>query len=290
VLFPHNMSLLTEQRALAVHGGRTGPILLVPFVKAWQYRELIRAILWRELTQRFRDSYFSWGWAIAAPLVMLGAYTVVFTSTLKISDSASAGVVQFSLVMFVGLLVFNLAAELVYRAPTLLHEHVHYIKKSIFPSETLVWIALLRALVYAGISFAVFLVFKLVLTGSIPLTTVLLPLLIVPFCLMMLGVAWFLAALGAFTRDVSHLMITIVPVLIFATPVFYTTADLTPTARLIAYLNPTTSYIEMAREILLAGTLPDPIIYFATFAVSLGIFYGGYLFFDRYRSVVVDVI
>jgi lipopolysaccharide transport system permease protein len=281
---------MSEQRALAVNGRKTDVLAFTPFIKAWQYRELIRAILWRELTQRFRDSYFSWGWAIAAPLVMLGAYTVVFTNTLKISDAASAGVVQFSLVMFVGLLVFNLAAELIYRAPTLLHEHVHYIKKSIFPSEALVWIALLRALVYAGISFAVFLVFKLVLTGNLPVTTVLMPFLIVPFCLMMLGMTWFLAALGAFTRDVSHLMITIVPVLIFASPVFYTTLDLTPTARLLAYLNPTTSYIEMARQILLAGTLPDPITYLATAAVSLCIFYGGYLFFDRYRGVVVDVI
>src|ERR1700680_189461 len=281
---------MSEDRALAVNGRKADTLLFLPFAKAVQYRELIRAILWRKLTQRFRDSYFSWGWAIAAPLVMLGAYTVVFTNTLKISDSAAAGVVQFSLVMFVGLLVFNLAAELVYRAPTLLHEHVHYIKKSIFPSETLVWIALLRALVYAGISFAVFLAFKLALTGSIPLTTLLLPFLIVPFCLMMLGMTWFLAALGAFTRDVSHLMITIVPVLIFASPVFYTTADLTPTARLLAYLNPTTRYIEMARQILLFGTLPDAMTYGVTFAVSLCIFYGGYLFFSRYRSVVVDVI
>ena len=281
---------MSEQRALAVSGRKRGVLLFTPFIRAWQYRELIRAILWRELTQRFRDSYFSWGWAIAAPLVMLGAYTVVFTSTLKIGDSASAGVAQFSLVIFVGLLVFNLAAELVYRAPTLLHEHVHYIKKSIFPSETLVWIALLRALVYAGISFTVFLAFKLALTGSIPLTTLLMPFLIIPFCLMILGISWFLAALGAFTRDVSHLMITIVPVLMFATPVFYTTADLSPTARLIAYINPTTSYIEMARQLLLVGALPDPMVYLATFAVSLCLFYGGYLFFDRYRSVVVDVI
>ncbi len=50
---------------------------------------------------------------------------------------------HYSLSIFVGLIVFNFAAELVYRAPTLLHEHVHYIKKSIFPSEALVWIAML---------------------------------------------------------------------------------------------------------------------------------------------------
>jgi lipopolysaccharide transport system permease protein len=217
-------------------------------------------------------------------------YTVVFTTTIKISVGASTSSLHYSLSIFVGLIVFNFAAELVYRAPTLLHEHVHYIKKSIFPSETLVWIAMLRSLVYAIISFAVFLLFQLYMMGGIPLTALLIPFLVIPFCLMLLGLTWFLAALGAFTRDVSHLMITIVPVLIFATPVFYTASDLTPTARFIAYLNPTTAYIEMARQLLLFGSLPDALTYVATCAVSLCIFYGGYLFFDRYRSVVVDVI
>src|ERR1700680_481070 len=113
---------MSEDRALAVNGRKADTLLFLPFAKAWQYRELIRAILWRELNQRFRDSYFSWGWAIAAPLVMLGAYTVLFTNTLKISESASAGVVQFLLVMFVGFLVFNLAAEVAYPAPGLLAE------------------------------------------------------------------------------------------------------------------------------------------------------------------------
>jgi len=281
---------MNEQRALALNGRKTDVLVLTPFVKAWQYRELIRAILWRELNQRFRDSYFSWGWAIAAPLLMLAVYTVVFTTTIKISAAAANDTTHYSLSIFIGLIVFNFAAELVYRAPTLLHEHVHYIKKSIFPSETLVWIAMLRSLVYAAISFAVFLAFELYMTGGIPFTALLIPFLVIPFCLMLLGITWFLAALGAFTRDVSHLMITIVPVLIFATPVFYTASDLTPTARMIAYLNPTTAYIEMARQILLFGSLPDLLTYLATCAISLCIFYGGYLFFDRYRSVVVDVI
>jgi lipopolysaccharide transport system permease protein len=46
----------------------------------------------------------------------------------------------------------------------------------------------------------------------------------------------------------------------------------------------------MARQILLFGALPDGVTYFATCAISVCIFYGGYLFFERYRSVVVDVI
>jgi len=281
---------MSEERALAVNGKKTDVLLTAPFRRAWQYRELIRAILWRELNQRFRSSYFSWGWAIVAPLVMLVVYTSIFSSTLKLSDSVAAGVGNYALSIFVGLIIFNLGTELVYRAPTLLHENAHYIKKSIFPSETLAWIALFRALVYAGIGLAVLFVFQLYLTLSLPWTTLLLPLLLIPFCLLLLGTTWFLAALGAFTRDVSHFMITIIPVLIFITPVFYSVADLPPGMRLAAYINPTTAYIEMARQVVLFGTVPPAGLYLATVAVSLIFFYGGYMFFNRYRSVVVDVL
>jgi lipopolysaccharide transport system permease protein len=274
---------------LGVAGKKSNPLLL-PFAMAWQYRELIRAILWRELAQRFRDSYFSWGWAAAAPLVMLSVYALVFSNTLKISETASQNIGSYALSIFVGLIIFNLSAELVYRSPTLLHENVHYIKKSIFPSETLAWIALFRALVYAGIGLGVFFVFKLYQTHTIPWTALLLPFLVIPFCLLLLGSTWFLAALGAFTRDVSHLMITIVPVLIFITPIFYTTSDLPPEVRPLMYINLATPYIEMARDILLFGTFPDPTIYLLTVFASLLIFYGGYKFFIRYRSVVVDVL
>src|SRR6202521_1826656 len=275
---------MNEQRALALNGRKTDVLVLTPFVKAWQYRELIRAILWRGLHQRFRRSHFSWGWAIAAPLLMLAVYTVVFTTTIKISAAAANDTTHYSLSIFIGLIVFNFAAELVYRAPTLLHEHVHYIKKSIFPSETLVWIAMLRSLVYAAINFAVFLAFELYMTGGIPFTALLIPFLVIPFCLMLLGITWFLAALGAFTRDVSHLMITIIPVLIFITPVFYSVADLPPGMRLAAYINPTTAYIEMARQVVLFGTVPPAGLYLATVAVSLIFFYGGDQFFHRYPS------
>ena len=118
----------------------------------------------------------------------------------------------YALSIFAGLTVFNLFSELAYRSPGLLHEHVHFIKKSIFPSETLAWTATIRALTYAAISFAILILFTLVITHGIPLTALVrAPSSSSRSCSSFSGACWFLMALGSFTRDVAHLMISIVP-------------------------------------------------------------------------------
>lgn len=261
--------------------------LIAPFYNAWQYRELIRVILGRELTQRFRHSYFGWIWAAATPLAMLAVYVLVFSNTLKIESGST---MNFALSTFIALIFFNLFAELITRAPLLLSEHANFIKKSIFPSEVLAWTSTFRSLTYAGIALIVFLVFEIFMMGGIPWTSLLLPLILLPLCLLLLGSTWFLSALGAFTRDISFMMSTIVPVLIFVTPVFYTTLDSSLSLKLLSYINPLSPYVEMAREILLLSRFPDPLSYFIAWVLSLIIFYGGYSFFMRFRSVVVDVI
>ncbi|MBV9557825.1 MAG: ABC transporter permease [Pseudolabrys sp.] len=260
-----------------------------PLANAWHYRELIQVILWRELAARFRDSYFSWGWAVLAPVVMLGLYIAAF-SAVRPGVVGEGGIKHYALSAFMGLLIFNLFIELISRAPTLLHEHAMFLKKSIFPSETLIWIASLRALVYAAIGFVVLLIAQIVLTARIPPTAILLPFVFAPLFLYLLGLSWFLAALGAFTRDISYLMVTCAPVMLFITPVFFTVADLPADTKPFAYLNPLTPPIEMSRQLLLYGTLPDPLTYFLSTAFALTVFAAGYAFFIRYRNVVVDVI
>ena len=53
--------------------------LTEPFERAWHHRELIRAVVRRELKSRFRDSFLGWIWASFAPLAMLLAYTAIVT-------------------------------------------------------------------------------------------------------------------------------------------------------------------------------------------------------------------
>lgn len=286
---PSHSTLPTRMDRPATATGLSG--LLMPFVVAWRFRELISAVLRQELAARFRGSLFGWGWAIVGPLVTLGLYTLTFSSALRLPVARSHGTVaNYALWVFAGLVVFNLFAELCYRAPMLLHEHASRIKTSIFPSEVLAWIALLRGLVYAGISLGVLLVFQLGLTGGIQPTVLLLPLMLVPLGAMLVGLIWFLAAVGAFARDVAHLMITIVPLTMIISPVFYSIADLPDTLRMLNYLNPLTDAIDIMRALVLTGTWPSGQAIGWFIVSSVAIFRGGYAFFVRYKGILVDVI
>ncbi len=265
--------------------------LLTPLERAWHFRELIRAVVRRELAARFRGSILGWLWAIFGPLLMLSIYTVIFSHAVGIpASAASHGVGNYALTIFVGLIVFNLFSELAYRAPALLHENANFIKKSIFPSETLAWMATIRACVYAAISFTVLIVFELALMHRIPLTFLLLPFVFAPFFLFLLGATWFLMALGSFTRDVTHLMASIVPVFMFATPIFYSINDVPQHLQPFLRINIIGNYVEMIRDLVLLDQLPNPLLYVGTFLVSLLVFRSSYRFFMQYKSVFVDVI
>ncbi|MEI9915395.1 MAG: ABC transporter permease [Methylovirgula sp.] len=265
--------------------------LITPLERAWHFRELIRAVVRRELMARFSGSILGWMWAIFGPLLMLSVYTVIFSHAVGIrASTASHGVANYSLNIFVGLIMFNLFSELAYRAPGLLHEHVNFIKKSIFPSETLAWIAAIRALVYAGISFCVLLFFELLITHTLPPTILLLPFVMAPFFLFLIGASWFLMALGSFTRDVMHLMASIVPVFMFATPIFYSFDDVPPVLRIILRVNIVGDYVELMRDIVLLNRIPNPWLYLGTVIVSLLVFRSAYRFYMRYKNVFVDII
>ena len=262
-----------------------------PLSVGWRHRELILAVLRRELADRFRGSALGWVWAVVGPLITLAIYTMTLTKAMQLpAASAHASTSSYALSTFVGLIVFGLFAELCCRAPLLMHEHAWFLKTSIFPSETLAWTAVLRALSYAGISLVVLLVFELALDGLPPLSILLLPFIVVPLVLFLLGMVWFLAAIGAFTRDISHLMITFVPLVMFATPVFYRVTDLPDALRVLAYANPLGTAIEIARAAVLDGVLPPTLACVGFLVVSLAVCRGGYAVFERYKGILVDVI
>ena len=273
-------------------GERTIRFFARPFLQMWHHRDLIQAILRREIAERFKGSVAGWVWAVVAPLLAIAVYTFAFTTNLKLpmADSAMGARVGYALFIFSGIIVFNFWAEMAFRAPMLLHEYVHFIKQTIFPSDMLAVISTLRATLYTIISVAVMLIFQFAMVGSLPWTVLLIPFTFIPFMAFLIGMSWFLCAVGAFTRDAGYLMINIVPLFMFATPVFYPHDFLPSPWNIIIYANALTGYVEVMRDIVLLGVLPSWKVYAWTLFTSVFTFYFGYWFFDRYRNVIVDVI
>lgn len=266
--------------------------LAKPFRQMWHHRDLIQAILRREVAERFKGSAAGWIWAVVSPLLAIAVYTFAFTTNLKLpmADSLMGARMGYALFIFSGIIVFNFWSEMAFRAPMLLHEYVHFIKQTIFPSDMLAVISTLRATLYTVISIAVMLVFHVIAAHGLPWTVLLMPFIFIPYMAFLIGMSWFLCAVGAFTRDAGYLMINIVPLFMFATPVFYPQHMLPPPADFWIYANALTGYVEVMRDIVLFGKLPNWYVYGWTLFTSAFTFYFGYWFFDRYRNVIVDVI
>lgn len=270
---------------------RVARFLVRPFVEGWHHRDLIAAILRRELRERFSGSMAGWVWAVTAPLISLVTYTLVFGGSGQLPNGKTAAAsIDYAMFIFGGLVAFNFFTEMAYRAPSLLHEYAHYIKQTMFPAEMLPIISTLRAMTYATIGLAVMLLCQIVFQGSLHLTVLLLPLWFIPFLLFLMGITWLLSAMGAFTRDTAYLMMTIAPVLMFATPVFFSHETLSPNIKLLMYANILTGFIEIMRDLVVFGKLPNVLVVAWTVFVSLFMFWFGYWFFRRQQDAIADVI
>ena len=200
-----------------------------PFVEAWHHRDLILAILRRELRERFSGSMAGWVWAVVAPLISLVTYTLVFGGSGRLPNGkTAASSIDYAMFIFGGLVAFNFFTEMAYRAPSLLHEYAHYIKQTMFPAEMLPIISTLRAMTYATIGLTVMMLCQLVFERRAPLDRAPAAAVVHPLPAFLMGITWLLSAMGAFTRDTAYLMMTIAPVLMFATPVFFSHEAFSP--------------------------------------------------------------
>src|SRR5258708_2455357 len=121
--------------------------LQTPFVSAWHHRDLVAAILRRELRERFKGSVAGWVWAVLAPLLSLLTYTVAFSGLATLPNgTVAASPIDDPMFIFGGLIAFNFFSEMAYRAPSLLHEYAHFIKHTMFPAPLLPCLWTLRAM------------------------------------------------------------------------------------------------------------------------------------------------
>jgi len=261
------------------------------FANLWRHRDLIKASAKREVLGRYRGSFLGVLWSFFNPLFMLAVYTFVFSVVFQARWGGGSGSkTEFALVLFAGLLVFNLFAECINRAPGLILSNANYVKKVVFPLEILPFVGLLSALFHTLISLGVWLIAYTLFFGIPHLTVFYLPLVLLPFCLFLMGLSWALASLGVFLRDVSQFIGLLTTALMFLSPIFYPVTALPEDYRHILYLNPLTTVVEQTRDVLFWGKTPDLFMLGIYCVVTLGIAWLGFAWFQKTRKGFADVL
>lgn len=283
---------MSQGRLMDAHRGFSGtPLgLMAGF---WRERRLIGQLIRREVLGRYRGSMMGVAWSFLHPILMLAVYTFVFSIVFEAKwpgTVAGQGKSRFALLLFIGVISHGLIAEAITKAPTLIIGNANYVKKVVFPLETLGWSLVGSAVFHALVSLLILLCAKWAFEGWVPLTAWWLPVVLLPLVLFALGATWLLAALGVFIRDIGQLTGVFATVLMFLAPVFYPIAALPEAYRPWVYANPLTVAIEQSRVVLFANAAPDAGLLLRYYAIGLVFMLFGYWWFQKSRRGFADVL
>jgi lipopolysaccharide transport system permease protein len=262
-----------------------------PYFLPLRQRTLIWQFARRNVLARYRGSLLGLGWSFLTPLLMLAVYTFVFRVVFKARwPAGGADDFEFALQVYAGLIVFNLFAEVVSRAPRMVLEQPNLVTKVVFPLEILPWVAVLDGLFHVALNLVALLGAASIARGGLPLSILALPLVLAPFVPLLLGLGWFLASLGVFIRDVGQITSLAVSLLMFLSPVFYPVSSLPERWQPWLRANPLTPVIEQLRRVALEGAWPDWQQLALHLAVSCAIAWAGARWFAVTRKGFADVI
>lgn len=266
------------------------PLALISNI--WQKRRLIFQMTRREVIGRYKGSMMGLLWSFLNPLFMLAVYTFVFSVVFKArwTSSAEESKGDFAILLFSGLIVHGLFSEVLNRAPSLILANVNYVKKVVFPLEILPIVSMCTALFHSGVSLTVLLGAIFLMDGNLSLTMLYLPLVVLPYIIFVQGLAWILASLGVYLRDVGQTIGIVTTVMLFLSPVFFPVSALPEDLRPLMLANPLTFIIEQVRDVLIWGRTPDWIGLGLYSLMALLTAWIGYAWFQRTRKGFADVL
>lgn len=214
------------------------------------HRYLLGQLIKRDVLLRYRGAMFGVAWVFLNPLIMLAIFAFVFGQIFQARWPQQDGGAPFWLVLYSGLIAFNIFAEAVSRAPAAVRSYPSYVKKIIFPVEILPLVPLGAALVHGAFNYLILLA-ALAWTGHLTASTLLYPIALLPLLLLALGLAWFLAAWGVFIKDMSQIVPPFVQMLMFLSPVLYPASAVPEVLQPFYQFNPLGAVIETCRNVAL---------------------------------------
>ncbi len=265
-------------------------VLTLPVTTLWDHRRLIRSMVRRDIAARYRGSLGDVLWTVLNPLLLMLTYFFVFGVVLQARFGTDPSRSGFALYFLAGMLPWLPLSEAVARSPVVILEHQNFVKKLLFPVQILPSNLALAGLVTGVFALGVFLVMLLLTRGSVPVSAVWLPVLLVPQLMLTLGLCWFLAATGVFVRDLSQVIGFLLTLWFFLTPICYPESALPAAAIPILEKNPLFVLVRGYRAIFLEGSAPAFGPLWKLWVVSALVFVAGRAWFHKLRRSFADVI
>lgn len=250
----------------------------------FRHRELVGILVLKEMKLRYRGSVLGFLWTLLNPLVQMSVYTLVFSVYLRID------IAKYPAFLFTGLLPWLWFASSLQQSVTSVLDGAPLVTRSQFPAVVLPVVAVTTNTINFVLTLP-FLLAALLLFGVSPGPGLLwLPVLIALEYLLLLGMALLVAALDVYYRDVQHILVHVLTVLQFLTPVFYPATLVPEGLRPLALLNPLALLITAFHDALFFGRAPSlPAILVLT-ATGAALLWLGATYFERQKATFAEAL
>lgn len=267
-------------------------IALIDFVLMFgRHRALLTEMMRREMRERAIGQSFGGFWIFAQPIIVTLAYVTVFAFVFngraKFSQDGSGDYVVY---LLSGLIPWLVTSEVLGRASFAVSGNPGYVKQMVFPVEVLPVRLFGPAIVMQALATCVLVGYDLFTGRGFSFTWLLWPLALIIELAVLLGLAYALAAIGVFFRDIREIIQLYLTVGLFISPILYP-LDAAPTAlRVLAYLNPITPVILMFQDLMIHRALAHPLSWIAAACLALVAIQLGYGLFRRLRPIMSDAL
>lgn len=252
-------------------------------------RRLVVELARRELSDQHAGQLGGAIWLIAHPLIFFLVYAFLFTIVFKVRIGSS-GPSDYVVYLLAGLAPWLITQDALIKGATIMFANATVVKKVMFPTEILVAKGLIASAAVQGVLLLVACTYAIAVRGSVPLTFLLLPVLVIAHGIFLWGAALFLGAFTPYFRDTPEFLRVFLTVNVYLMPVMYTPQMVPGKLRALLSLNPFSHIIWCYQDAIYYGRIEHPTAWIVTAGFAVLMLLVGSYVFQRLRHQIANVL
>lgn len=254
-----------------------------------------RTLTWemakREMAAEHAGKQLGRFWGLFQPLALLAVYAFVYGVVFKAKIGGTYELPRnFTIYLLSGLVPWFAFQLCMSKAASVIPANAAFVKQVIFDLNVLPVATALFAFLPLTLGMAFITIYTAITYHALPWLYLALPAVLAFEFFAMAGVAFALAALGTFVRDIRDLVQLAAIILIFLMPIVYLPGQVPAAFNPLLWLNPFTYMVYVFQDVIYFGRIAHPLSWVAFGVGSLLAFALGYRLFRRVRPYFSNVL
>jgi lipopolysaccharide transport system permease protein len=256
-----------------------------------RHGRLIYELAKREISERYSGQFFGLLWTIGHPLLLMLIYVFIFAYVFQTRVGGTMAMpLDYTSYILAGLIPWLAFQDSISKACTVIVSNTNVVKQVIFPLEVLPVKGVLATLFTEVVFLILLMIYTLINFGHLNWMYFLLPVLFMIQAAWMIGLAFFLSAVGPYFRDAKDFVQVFNTIGLFILPILYLPEAIPSAVRILLYLNPVSYLIWCFQDVLYFGAFRHPYAWIVLFFLGSISYVLGYRVFRKLKTMFGNVL